>query len=117
MLPIKTGTSIPPSFFTPCHRQKSVYDAFHNPCGVSPHAALRRNGDAGAPPSRTALVLYITRTKNLHTTVRFFASTARDQIVTRRHLVLQTPNVSVGRSKLGRRQPLIQDLMNGVLGL
>lgn len=43
------------------------------------------------------------RSKDLHSTIGFLAAATRDEIITRRHLMLQTPNIGIGRSQFGCR--------------
>ena len=55
--------------------------------------------------------------ENLYPAVGFFAATARVQVVAGRHLVLQTADVGIGGGQFCRGQTLVQDLMDGILGL
>src|SRR5207249_133754 len=75
--------------------------------------------EASPSSARWACFLYflISRAEDLYPAVGLFSPAAGDQVITRRHLVLQPSNVGIGGRQFSRRQAFIQNLVNGILGL
>src|SRR6266550_1992072 len=53
------------------------------------------------------LYFLISGAEDLYSAIRFFSPAAGDQVITRRHLVLQPSNVGIGGRQFSRRQAFI----------